>query len=122
MTSICVICIYVNDIDQALDFYCNKLGFEVAKKYDDGCLVRLENEGPTLILEKVAEPSNAKYPQTSQVALGIETKNLEETANRLREMNIDFIYDAPQPFPAGTFMAIRDPSGNVLELLQFEED
>ncbi len=122
MTSICVIGIYVNDIDQALDFYCNKLGFEVAKKYDDGCLVRLENEGPTLILEKVEEPSNAKYPQTSQVALGIETKDLEETANRLREMNVDFVHDAPQPFPAGTFMAIRDPSGNVLELLQFEAD
>lgn len=107
-------------MDKALDFYCNKLGFKVGHKYDD-CLVHLENEGPSLILETTEKPAAAKYPDTSQVALGIETENVEETAKRLRELGADVVHDAPQKFPAGVFMAVRDPAGNLVELLQFDK-
>jgi catechol 2,3-dioxygenase-like lactoylglutathione lyase family enzyme len=115
-----VIGVYVDDMDRALDFYCGKLGFTVRHKYDD-CLIHLENDGPSLILETTDKPANAEYPGTSQVALGIETKNVEETAKKLRDLGADVIHDAPQKFPAGTFMAVRDPAGNLIELLQFDE-
>ena len=117
----CVIGVYVDDMDKALDFYCNKLGFTVKHKYDD-CLVHLENDGPLLILETTEKPAKAKYPEMSQVALGIETKNVEETAKKLRELGADVIHDTPQKFPVGVFVAVRDPAGNLIELLQFDEE
>ena len=46
LTSVCVIGIYVDDMDKAVEFYCERLGFKEAERYEDGCIVRLENEGP----------------------------------------------------------------------------
>ena len=38
---------------------------------------------------------------------------------RLRGRGADLVFDAVQPFPMGVFIAVRDPGGNVIELLQF---
>ena len=122
MTSICVIGIYVDDMDKAVEFYCENLGFKEAQRYDDGCIVRLENEGPTVILEKVEKAGKIKYPGFSQVVLGVETDNIEQTSAELRAKGVEFLHDKPQAFVAGHVMAMRDPSGNVLELLQFNKE
>ena len=122
MTSICVIGIYVDDMDRAVEFYCEKLGFKEAQRYDDGCIVRLENEGPPVILEKVENSSRIDYPGHSQVVLGVETEDINKTSEELRAKGVEFMNDKPQPFVAGFVMAMRDPSGNVLELLQFNKD
>lgn len=107
---------------QALDFYCEKLGFKIKNVIEKDCLIQLENDGPTLILEKVEKPANTEYPVGSQIALGIETKNIENTAKELKALGVQFIFDKPQPFPAGLFMATRDPAGNLIEILQFREE
>jgi catechol 2,3-dioxygenase-like lactoylglutathione lyase family enzyme len=122
MTSFCVIGIYVDDMDKAVDFYCEKLGFKVAESYDDGCIVRLENKGPPVILEKVDKAARIEYPGHSQVVLGVETEDIEKTSGDLKAKGVEFMHDKPQPFVAGLVMAMRDPSGNVLELLQFHKD
>jgi len=121
MTKIRVIGVYVSNMDKALDFYCNKLGFEVEHRYDD-CLVHLKNEGPPLILEEVKESNKLKYPGATQVVLCIEAENLEKEAARLKGLDVEFVHDHPQRFPAGTYMSMRDPAGNVIELLQFSRD
>ena len=122
MKSVCVIGVYVHDMEQALNFYCDTLGFQIRHTYDDNCLVHLENEGPALILEKTEKPSPNKYPEEAQIALGIETKNLDETVAKLSAKGVRFMHDTPQEFPAGLYMATKDPSGNVIEFLQFRED
>ena len=122
MTTICVIGVYVHDMEKALNFYCNILGFKIRHTYDNTCLVQLENDGPALILEKTDKASPTKYPEEAQVALGIETKNLDDTAAQLTAKGIQFMHDTPQEFPAGLYMATKDPSGNVIEFLQFRED
>ena len=121
MTSFCVIGIYVDDIDKAVDFYCEKLGFKELQRYNNDCIVRLENDGPTVVLEKVDNPNMSVYPNYSQVVLGIETKDIETTAKELREKGVEFLQDIPQPFVAGLYMNMKDPAGNVLDLLQFRE-
>ncbi len=122
MTSVCVIGVYVDNMDKAVEFYCEKLGFKEAQRYEDGCIVRLENEGPPVILEKVEKAARIEYPGHSQVVLGVETDNIEKTSEELREKGVEFMHDKPQPFVAGFVMAMRDPSGNVLELLQFHKE
>ena len=121
MISVCVIGIYVDDIDKAVEFYCEKLGFKEAQRYDDGCIVRLENEGPPVILEKVDNAGRIDYPGFSQVVLGVETDDIDKTSKDLKGKGVEFLHDSPQTFVAGHVMAMRDPSGNVLELLQFNK-
>ena len=122
MASVCVIGIYVDDMDKAVEFYCEKLGFKEAQRYDDGCIVRLENDGPPIILEKVGKPNNTEYPGKSQIVLGIETDNIERTAKEMRNKGVEFLHESPQAFVAGFVMAMKDPAGNVLELLQFSNE
>ena len=122
MTSFCVIGIYVHDIDKALEFYRDILGFKVESTYDDGCIVQLAHEGPTVILEKVDKPNPAKYPVTSQIVLGIETDNIDNSYAELKTKSVDFVQESPQPFVAGRFAAMRDPSGNLVELLEFRKE
>lgn len=119
MTNVCVIGIYVHDMEKALDFYCKKLGFKMKRIIEKDCLVQLENDGPTLILEKVKKAGKTAYPGESQIALGIETKNLDATVSKLKALGIQFLFDSPQPFAAGQFMVTRDPSGNIIEFLEF---
>lgn len=122
MASVCVIGIYVHDMDKAVQFYCDMLGFKEAARYDDGCIVRLENDGPPVILEKVGKVGKIEYPGVSQVVLGIETDNIGRSSDELREKGVEFLHEKPQAFVAGRMMAMRDPSGNVLELLQFHQE
>lgn len=122
MGNFAVIGIYVDDIDKAKKFYCDILGFEVENTYDDGCIVQLKSDGPTVIVEKVDKPSNAVYPGGSQVVLCVATDNIEKTSKEFREKGVNFVHDSPQPFVAGRFMAMKDPAGNTLELLEFKNN
>ncbi len=122
MKSFAVIGIYVDDIDKAKEFYCDTLGFEIENIYEDGCILQMKSEGPTIIVEKAERPSHAVYPGGSQVVLCIATDDIEKTLRKFRREGVNFIHDEPQPFVAGQFMAMRDPAGNVLELIQFHRE
>ena len=52
----------------------------------------------------------------------IETDDIKKTSEELREKGVELLYNEPQVFVAGLMMAMRDPSGNVLELLQFNKE
>jgi len=122
MTSVCVIGIYVDDIEKAVEFYCEKLGFKEVERYDNDCIVRLENAGPPVILEKVDNPSTAKFPGYSQVVLGVETDDIDTKFKELKSKGVEFVQDKPEAFVAGHFMAMKDPAGNYLELIQFRKE
>jgi len=122
MDSFAVIGIYVDNIDKAKEFYCDILGFEVENSYEDGCILQLKSNGPTIILEKVDRPSTAVYPGGSQVVLCVTTDNISKTSKEYRGKGVNFLHDGPEPFVAGQFMAMRDPAGNVLELIQFHRE
>ncbi len=122
MTNFSVIGIYVDDIDRAKEFYCDSLGFVVENTYDDGCIIQLKSEGPTITLEKVDKPANPVYPGGSQVVLCVATDNIEKRSKELKAKGVNFLSDTPQPFAAGRFMAMKDPAGNTLELLEFTKE
>ncbi len=122
MTSFSVIGIYVNDIDKAVDFYCEKLGFKETQRYNNDCIVQLKNEGATVILELTDNPSPVKYPEDSQVVLCVATDNIKETSEKLKSQGVEFLKEEPEEFVAGHFMVMRDPAGNFLELIQFKKE
>ena len=122
LTQVSVIGIYVDDINKAEEFYCGKLGFEVQNQYDDGCILMLKHEGPTLILEQVENASPKRVPGSSQIVTCIATKDIIAKSNELKGKGIEFLFDEPKPFAAGKYMIMHDPSGNMVELLEFAQD
>jgi len=82
----------------------------------------MKSDGPTVIVELVDKPSNAVYPGGSQVVLCVATDNIEKTSEEFRKKGVNFLHDGPQPFVAGRFMAMKDPAGNTLELLEFKKE
>jgi len=120
MPQICVVSIYVSDMELAKDFYCGKLGFEIDAVYDED-IVSLQHDSVALILCKTEGNSPADYPHHAQVVIGIQTDNIVNTMSAYRQQGIQFIYDTPMPCPPGLYTSFKDPFGNVIELLEFAE-
>ena len=116
MAKICVVGVYVHDIQQAKEFYCDKLGFEIAREYGD-CILQLKNEGVTFIIEKI----EGDFPSEPCITMAVPTNDLAKEMERLRGLGVTFIHDTPQQFPEGIFAACQDADGNLLELIEFGE-
>ena len=117
MSQICAISIYVNDLKKGARFYSDVLGLKMKKELP--YLVLLDSDGVDMVLGAAEEPSKVDYPKGSAVVLGFQTKNLLESIGQLQAKGVSLIHSTPQDFPGGKFIAFRDPSGNVHELLEF---
>ncbi|NQU05819.1 MAG: VOC family protein [Calditrichaeota bacterium] len=113
---ICVLAVYVHSIEEAKKYYCDVLGFEIAQEYDE-CIIRLKNEGVTLLLELIG----GGYPPHPCVVPALETDNIVSEIQLLKSKGVEFIFDEPQEFPAGIYTAFKDSSGNIIELLEFRK-
>jgi catechol 2,3-dioxygenase-like lactoylglutathione lyase family enzyme len=118
---VCVIGIYVPNISEAIDFYTNILGFELNKRYGPKIAALVHGDLP-IVLE---ENENAIYNQDSRitgVALAIRTEDIYETVRSLKEKEVNFIVDEPTNCPPGKYISFKDPFGNILEYLQFDNE
>ena len=52
--------------------------------------------------------------------LALKTEKIEQTAQLLKQHQVEFIVEKPTPCPPGQFISFRDPFGNILEYLQFD--
>jgi lactoylglutathione lyase len=120
MPRICVIQINVTDMDRAVDFYSNKLGFRVASREHYPQIVKLEHEAVPLLLYKVDREARTDYPDGAQTLINLETDDLRRDLERLRGEGVEVIQDAPVDCPVGIYAGIRDPFGNVLELVEYQ--
>lgn len=121
MPKVCIIQISVSDLDQAIDWYCKTLGFEVSKEYYNyPVAVDLVHKGCRLLLHKAENPTHIDYPNVAQTLICMQTDNLLETMNDLKTKGVEFIHEAPQNFPDGLYAAFRDPFGNIHELVEFK--
>jgi lactoylglutathione lyase len=116
-----VVQINVPDMDRAIDFYTNVLGFSIASRASYPFAVVLEQEAFTFLLAKCDDHAVIDYPKVAQTLINIETSDLAATLDDLGAKGVDLIHSEPQPCPPGFYAAFRDPFGNVLELLQYTE-
>jgi lactoylglutathione lyase len=122
MPRVCVIQINVNDMQKAVEFYSDKLGFAVGSREHYPDIVRLDNETVPIILYQVEKEANVDYPRASQTLINIETDDLRRSLHELRQKGVTVLHDTPQECPVGIYAAIQDPSGNVLELIEYNPD
>jgi len=120
MPAIATVSIYVDDIDAAVDFYTKHLGFSVAAK-PAPVIVVLDHDGVSLVLCKADKRTKQNYPAGTGTVLGLSSPDVAAAASKLAKSKVELVVGEPQPFPGGQFIAVRDPAGNVIELLQFEK-
>jgi len=122
--------IFVLDQDEALDFYTNTLGMELAADIDLGFMRWLTVRVPgdperEILLELVGPPAMDEQTAASarklltKGAMGgslfLSTDDARSTFETLAERGVDVI-DEPTPRPYGIDFGIRDPFGNAIRI------
>jgi predicted enzyme related to lactoylglutathione lyase len=118
MTSIASVSIYVHDLDAAVQFYSTHLGFAVRDR-PVPVIVELDHDGVALVLCQASRRTPLAYSEDSGTIVGFGVRDVDASLASLKKAGADLVTDFPQEFPGGRFIAVRDPSGNVVELLQF---
>ena len=124
--------VWVLDQDEALDFYVGKLGLEVSNDVDLGFMrwltVRVPNQPGRDILLELAAPPSLDEDAARQVrelvskgatgfAVGFTTDDCQKTYETLKERGVDIMQE-PTQYPYGIDIAVRDPFGNQIRILQ----
>jgi catechol 2,3-dioxygenase-like lactoylglutathione lyase family enzyme len=114
--------INVPDLEKAIKWYTEKLGFELSKDhyYPPQAVDLVQKGSIRLLLYKVEKRAKIDYPNVNQSVIIFKTKDLLVTMKKLKEKGVEFIYPEVIEFPAGLFNAFKDPFGNVHEIVQFK--
>jgi catechol 2,3-dioxygenase-like lactoylglutathione lyase family enzyme len=127
--------ILVLDQDEALDFYVNKLGFEVHTDADLGFMrwltvcvpgapdrrILLERPGPPAMDDATADAAMDLLTKGAAGGwLALETDDVRGMHARLVELGVD-ITDEPTEKPYGIDFGIRDPFGNRIRIGQLNQ-
>ena len=132
ITHVNVVSIRVLDQDEALDFYVNKLGLQVAQDFQQGPVRWLTVRAPgdatlEIYLEKPAPPAydEATAAQVRELitkgAIGwvaFQTDDCRALYETLKERGVTDFTQEPTDNFYGTDMGVRDPFGNAIRILQ----
>lgn len=108
--------ILVNHMDKSLEFYVEHLGFDIVKKDHYPNFVLVQQERFLIALHCVEDIEKLE----SRVIPGISVQDLVKTLERLNTNGVKVIHNTPQKFFGGMYAGIYDPSGNMLELIEWE--
>jgi catechol 2,3-dioxygenase-like lactoylglutathione lyase family enzyme len=107
----------VDDMDKALSFYCDKLGFEIADKQKYPQEVSLKtNDNFKLILNRVKKLRKFN-PTETQVGLTLQVNNLDQAIERMKSLNVNFGEAQPRKEGVGNAIYILDPFGRRISLM-----
>src|SRR5712671_794424 len=124
--------VWVLDKEEALDFYVNKLGLEKSSDIkqgdyrwltvrvpgDAGVDISLEQPGPPVQDEATAAQLRELISKGAMGGLVFQTDDVRGLYETLKKRGVtDFIQEPADNF-YGTDMAIRDPFGNAIRILQ----
>jgi catechol 2,3-dioxygenase-like lactoylglutathione lyase family enzyme len=124
--------VMVLDQDEALDFYVNKLGFEVARDLkqgpfrwltvrvpgDQGVEINLLQPGPPVHDEETAAQLRELISKGAMSSLVVESDDVKGLYETLQERGVTDFTQEPIDHAYGTDMGIRDPFGNGIRVLQ----
>lgn len=123
VTGISIVAVPVNDIDEALHFFCDILGMEKRKdltggdRYEGERYVEVAPPGSGVALSPYTgydrEPGKATIGEYSRIVLRV-----DDVRRGHRDLTAQGVRFETEPFdlPSGTFAAIRHPWGNVFGL------
>ncbi len=132
VTKLNVVSLKVLDQDEALDFYVNKLGLEVAQDFqqgpvrwltvrvpgDSGTEIYLEEPGPPMQDEATAAQLRELIAKGAVGFIAFQTDDVRGLYETLKARGVtDFSHEPTEHF-YGIDMGLRDPFGNAIRILQ----
>lgn len=125
------ISLLVKDYDEAIDFYTNKLHFELLEDtYQPEQNKRWvvisppNSKGTCILLARASKPEQEDFigNQTGgRVFLFLGTDDFWRDYNEMKSKGIEFVRD-PQEQDYGTVAVFKDLYGNLWDLIQFKEN
>jgi predicted enzyme related to lactoylglutathione lyase len=130
--------LWVNDQDEALDFYTKRLGFEVRADVtlpemgnfrwlavgpvgqEDVSVVLMAIPGPPVFEPETAEQVRELTAKGASGTIFLATEDCRASYEELKGRGVEFV-DAPEERPYGIDASFRDPSGNHIRLTQVAE-
>jgi uncharacterized glyoxalase superfamily protein PhnB len=130
--------LWVNDQDEALEFYTQKVGMEVRVDVtmpemgdfrwltvgppgqDDFAIVLMAIPGPPVMSLDSAEHVRALMAKGFAGTVFLTTDDVQASYEELSARGVEFT-EAPEERPYGIDSGFRDPSGNALRLTQVTE-
>ena len=114
----------VNDVDEAIAFYTNRLGFRVAAQSGPDFAL-LARDNLQLVLSPPRGPGGGSQPMPDGRRpepggwnrIIVRSPNLEDDVDALRKAGVEFRSDIVSG-PGGRQILIEDPSGNPVELFE----
>lgn len=116
MLPVCVQTVYVPDLDEAVRFYSEGLGYEVKATYGP-CIVQLKTGATTLILEKIEAGSQPAAPAT---VLCFQTEDIRADMRKIVGAGGELLDTEPRRCPVGVVAMFKDKAGVMHHLLQFD--
>lgn len=114
----------VTDVDAALDFYRERLGFEV-DMHNPGKFAALRRDDLTLYLSAPGAGSGGTAGGTPEPGgwnrFMLVTDDIDALIGRLSESGARFRGEISEA-GAGRARLLEDPSGNLIELFEFKKD
>jgi len=129
--------VWVNDQDEALAFYTEKLGWEVRADVtmpemgdfrwltvappgqEDFSVVLMAIPGPPVFQEETAQQVRELLASGAAGGIFLTTDDCRASYEELKARGVEFV-DPPEERPYGIDAGFRDPSGNSLRLTQVQ--
>lgn len=103
---------YVSDLDRAIAFYRDVLGFQLRSR---DAVARFDING--ILFEVVPTTDAGKLSGSGNARLCLKVKNIASAIAELHARNVPV--DAPEPKSNGILASLRDPDGNEICLWQY---
>jgi lactoylglutathione lyase len=104
----------VKDIDESIQFYSEKLGFQIDSDYNlpQARITLLKGEGDTMI-----ELIEDKTSEIGLFSIGMDIENMDEEVKKLKNKGIKFEME-PTKISVGYMALFKDPNGVNIVLIQ----
>ncbi len=114
--------INVTNLEEAIKWYTETLGFEVSKEhfYPPQAVDLVQKGNIRLLLYQVEKTTKINYPNEAQSVIIFKADDLKQATKELSGRGVEFVYPEAIEFPAGIFNAFKDPYGNVHEIVQLK--
>ena len=117
MPKLTVVQLNVTDLEEAKDFYCNKVGLELAW---GGPMIMFKHDYLIFVANEVKNVQKITDRDSAPTLLGFEVDDIAATMKDMKGKGVEFADDEPVEFLEGVYATFRDPFGNIHQLLELK--
>lgn len=107
----------VEDMDKALRFYCDKLGFEVESREKYPQQVFLKTNSRIKLILSLAKNIQKPAPEDASISFTLQVNDLDQAIARMKSLGVEFVDKERRKEGVGFAISIRDPFGRSISMM-----